>query len=208
MRAQATNAFSQRVVVGGDHPPFAGRHVLVGEERKTTNVAKRTKPGIIELRRTVSGAMAGVFDEGEVVVPAQLNDLLHARRITAIVHDNDCLGVRADLGLNVCRINGRLHQRNDIREHRHGTNRHRHIRAGNEIYGWLNDFVCAAFADVKCKHCKVKCGRTAGDRDRMLCVAQLCKLLLKHLGPAAHRQPAGLQAFECSLLLLWTEGGF
>ena len=93
--------------------------------------------------------MAGILDERQLAVPAELYKLCHPTQVAAIMHDHDGLGARGDESFDMFRVDRRLIQVDNIGEYRRSPDCHRHVGGRDEIQGWLDDFVTGAELSAK-----------------------------------------------------------
>ena len=72
--------------IGDEHPPFAGRHLLVRVEREHTDIAEGSRSPSFVLR---ADRFAGVFDDEQTVLTSDLIDRFHIGGLAERVNRKD-----------------------------------------------------------------------------------------------------------------------
>ncbi len=101
MGAQQAHFFSQIVAVRDEHAALAGGEVLVGEEAEAADVTPGAEVATVQ---PGPGGVGGVFDDGQVVAPGNVEDLGHAAGIAAVVDDQDGFGARGNAAARSTRV--------------------------------------------------------------------------------------------------------
>ena len=194
--AQDGHLFRDRGVVGGDHAPLAGRHVLGRIERECRADAQGT--GLAAADRG-SMRLARVFDEHDAMPvrdPAQFVDL---SRMTVQVDRHEGLCPRRNRGLHLCRVQA-VRVGLDVDEDGSRADEQRRVGGGDEGEGARDDLV--AFFDPVRQHQQMERGGPRAERDGVSHAAPLRELALESLGHRSLRELAAIQYGHHRLLFL------
>src|SRR6185312_9811320 len=112
-----------------------------------------------------------VLDHRDAAAVGDVEDLVHATWVAAVVHDHDRLGRRAYRRLDIARIEGQVVLSADVAEDGRGADVADGIGPRDEVEGWDDDLVPWAAPDREER--QVERGRPVGDRDRMPCAAEV-----------------------------------
>ena len=145
-----------------------------------------------------AGCVRCVFDQRDPAARRELDDLVHAARVAAVVHDEDCACLLADRSLDVSRVRGEILRPDDVAEDGRCTGVCNRVRRRDEVERRHDDLVAGAAADGEQR--KMDGRRPVRDCERVLRAGQRRELALELGHPRSHAPPAGPHDFGDRLL--------
>ena len=192
VRAQVLAFHEQRFAAGGDHAAFAHGEVFVGKEAPGRDIAEGA-----QLAAPVGSAVGvrAVFDEGEFVPPADVDDRVHVAGIPRIVDDHDGLCFRRNLALDVDGVHGPVFERGHVAKH-YLAARHAHgIQVRDKGERGHDYFVARPYAAGE--HRDMQGRGPVRHREAFRAFAQLGGIgFLKIERPLAHGDPARFESIH------------
>ncbi len=187
-------------VLGHDHAPFPGRHVLVGVEGEHRRRREGPDPPALVLR---ADGMRGVLEHGDPAGGGELEDRIEVRRLAHEVDRQDHLRSRREPLLDLLDPDvqsGRV----DVREDGPGAAVDDRVERRHERHGRRHDFV--ARADSEREERDVQARGRRGDRHGIAAADVLGERGGETLDLRPRRDPAGGERIEQLLDFLGADG--